>query len=372
MRGGVGWDAGVAWDGGQTVTSPGLEWPGLPVVGNKVTSTSTSSFRLMPAGFSALNRTIWISFLCQNSATPSWCGISPFNGSGSEALFIGKPDTSATWGLALYNAMSDSGGVTGSKLSTVPVGELAFFVVRIVNGASNSQITAWIDPPLGSEPSVATAFYDSVTAGETTGRVPFDRIRISGAGQALFYDELRIGDTYADVAASTRGLALSPSPADESTDVPLDSLMSWTAGEFAAAHDVYLGTNFDDVNNAGRTNPLDVLVSQGQTTTEYSADLEYGQTYYWRIDEVNAAPDNTIIQGQGLELYGRTLRLSDHSDCRHRLQLPSQHASREHDQRLRPQRRRRAFHRDQADVDDHRPGQAGLDPVRVRQRREAL
>ncbi|MGE5296453.1 MAG: discoidin domain-containing protein, partial [Solirubrobacterales bacterium] len=296
--GGTGWDAGVAWDGGQTVTSPGLEWPGLPFVGNKVTSTSTASFRLMPAGFSALNRTLWFSFICQNSATPSWCGISPFNGSGSEALFIGKPDTSAYWGLALYNSMSDSGAVTGAKLSTVPVGELAFFVVRIINGASSSRITAWINPGLGSEPTVATAFYDSETAGEKTGRVPFDRIRISGAGQALFYDELRIGETYADIAGSARGLAISPSPEDESTDVPLDSTMSWTAGEFAATHDVYFGTTFDDVNNASRTNPLGVLVGQGQAAAEYTPDLEYGLTYYWRIDEVNAAPDNTIIQGK--------------------------------------------------------------------------
>ena len=110
----------------------------------------------MPTGFSALNRTIWFSFLCQNSATPSWCGISPFNGSGSEALFIGKPDTSAYWGLSLYNSMSDSGGATGSRLSTVPVGELAFFVVRIVNSASNSHITAWLNPPLDREPKTMT------------------------------------------------------------------------------------------------------------------------------------------------------------------------------------------------------------------------
>lgn len=135
QAGGTGWTA--AWDGGQTVSTPGMEYPGLPVVGNKVTSTSTSSFRLMPTGFSAANKTIWISFLGQNSATPSWCGISPFNGSGSEALFIGKPDGSATWGLALYNAQNDSGGATGSRLSTIPVGDQVFFVVRIINGASS-------------------------------------------------------------------------------------------------------------------------------------------------------------------------------------------------------------------------------------------
>ncbi|UCD49830.1 MAG: discoidin domain-containing protein [Phycisphaerales bacterium] len=89
-----------------------------------------------------------------------------------------------------------------------------------------------------------------------------------------------------------------PQPASEATDVLRDVVLSWTPGEFAATHDVYLGTSLDDVNNATRANPLDVLVSQGQTGTTYDAGrLEFGQTYYWRVDEVNAAPDNTIFAG---------------------------------------------------------------------------
>jgi len=298
QTGGIGW--GGPWDGGQTVSTPGLDYPGLPIVGNKVTSTSTVSFRMMPAGFSAANRTIWISFLGQNSATPSWCGISPFMG-GSEALFIGKPDTSATWGLALYNAQNDSGASTGSKLSTIPVGDKVYFVVRIINGASNGQITAWLNPILNKEPGVDTAFYDSKTAGNIAGRVLFDRIRIGGAGQALFYDELRVGDTYMDVSGGVGlGKAADPNPENEATDVHQDAVLSWAAGEFAASHDVYLGTSAADVNDASRANPNGVLVSQGQTATEFDPEglLDFGQTYYWRIDEVNAAPDNTIYKGK--------------------------------------------------------------------------
>ncbi|MCX5647365.1 MAG: discoidin domain-containing protein [Phycisphaerae bacterium] len=62
---------------------------------------------------------------------------------------------------------------------------------------------------------------------------------------------------------------------------------------------MYLGKTFADVNDAGRTNPKGVLASQGQTAVTYDPDglLEYGQTYYWRIDEVNQAPDNTIFKG---------------------------------------------------------------------------
>jgi hypothetical protein len=95
-------------------------------------------------------------------------------------------------------------------------------------------------------------------------------------------------------------LAGSPSPKDAATDVHQDAVLSWTAGEFAASHDVYFGTSAVDVNNASRANPMGVLVSQGQTDTEYDPQglLEFGQTYYWRIDEVNAPPSNTIFKGE--------------------------------------------------------------------------
>jgi len=96
-----------------------------------------------------------------------------------------------------------------------------------------------------------------------------------------------------------RGPATDPVPEDEAIDVPRDVVLGWTAGPYAATHDVYLGTVFDDVNNADRANPMDVLVSEGQDSTSYDPDglLEFDQTYYWRIDEVNAAPDFTIYKG---------------------------------------------------------------------------
>ena len=96
-----------------------------------------------------------------------------------------------------------------------------------------------------------------------------------------------------------RAMATDPDPADGATDVPNDTPLSWTAGEFAATHDVYLGTSYDDVNDASRANPMDVLVSQNQLpTTHQPGDLlEFGQTYYWRIDEVNAPPDTTVYKG---------------------------------------------------------------------------
>ena len=46
-----------------------------------------------------------------------------------------------------------------------------------------------------------------------------------------------------------------PGPANGAEDVLRDVVLSWMPGEFADKHDVYLGTVFDDVNDASRTNP---------------------------------------------------------------------------------------------------------------------
>ncbi len=95
-------------------------------------------------------------------------------------------------------------------------------------------------------------------------------------------------------------LASAPDPADGATDVSRQVVLSWSAGEFANTHDVYFGTVFEDVSNADRANPLGVLVSQGQTSATYDppGQLDYDQTYYWRIDEVNAPPDSSIHKGE--------------------------------------------------------------------------
>jgi hypothetical protein len=94
--------------------------------------------------------------------------------------------------------------------------------------------------------------------------------------------------------------AYGQSPADGAVDVPHDVVLGWKPGESADTHDVYFGTAFGDVSEASRTDPRGVLVGQGQATTTYSTagePLQYGQTYYWRVDELSAPPDGTIFTG---------------------------------------------------------------------------
>jgi len=93
--------------------------------------------------------------------------------------------------------------------------------------------------------------------------------------------------------------ATSPSPANGAVDVPTDVVLRWTAGMFAATHDVYVGTSRDDVENATVAEPRGVLVASGRTEATFDPGrLELEQTYYWRVDEVNAPPDATVIKGE--------------------------------------------------------------------------
>jgi hypothetical protein len=75
-------------------------------------------------------------------------------------------------------------------------------------------------------------------------------------------------------------------------------VLEWKPGVSAAQHDVYFGDNLDDVNDAAPTVDLSGAYKGRQTETTYALDrLKLGETYYWRIDEVNAPPDSSVLKG---------------------------------------------------------------------------
>jgi hypothetical protein len=80
-------------------------------------------------------------------------------------------------------------------------------------------------------------------------------------------------------------------------DVPYYADLGWIASDFAAKHNVYFGTSFDDVNDATVANPGDALIAEGTTDTTAAVDLELETIYYWRVDEVNSPPDSTVFKG---------------------------------------------------------------------------
>ena len=76
--------------------------------------------------------------------------------------------------------------------------------------------------------------------------------------------------------------ASNPDPQGGGTGVWLPPVLSWKPGIYAASHQVYFGTVFNDVNNAAGVSP------QVDATYVPAAPLEVSTTYYWRVDEVEA------------------------------------------------------------------------------------
>ncbi len=108
----------------------------------------------------------------------------------------------------------------------------------------------------------------------------------------LYDHALSVAELTDVMAGLTAEQAKRPDPAPGATDVPRDVLLGWSAGDDAATHDVYFGTSLADVEAATRTDPRGVLASQAQSALTYDPGLlTFGQTYYWRIDEVTTSGD---------------------------------------------------------------------------------
>jgi len=95
--------------------------------------------------------------------------------------------------------------------------------------------------------------------------------------------------------------AANPNPADGALHTDTWVSLSWRAGDSAVSHEVYLGDNFDDVNegtgDAFRGNQANPYFVVGFPGFAYPDGLLPGTTYYWRIDEVNEANPNSPWAG---------------------------------------------------------------------------
>ena len=94
--------------------------------------------------------------------------------------------------------------------------------------------------------------------------------------------------------------AASPNPGNGDDDVSFDiKQITWQAGVFAVAQDVFFGTDFNDVNVATIASDSAGVYQGRQDETLLTLNpLAFGQTYYWRVDEVNGTSDKTIFKGE--------------------------------------------------------------------------
>ncbi len=174
---------------------------------------------------------------------------------------------SAGW-VAFNNAQTNAG-----QYNTIVLEQDGSVITVTLNGnvvgtVTNANFTT----------SIGNLFISSDASAGTTGSIHIDNV---------------------EIGVVIPGAAKEPSPAVGATDVPREVVLGWTPGEYAVQHDVYFGESVEDVNAASAANPGGVLVGPGRTDAAFDPEglLEYGKTYYWRIDEVNGAPDYTVIRG---------------------------------------------------------------------------
>ena len=125
-------------------------------------------------------------------------------------------------------------------------------------------------------------------------------------------DDMRLFDrvlTETEITAIMEGdtgqsqTAYGPEPPDGALLTDTWVNLSWKPGPSAVSHDVYLGENSGDVDEATRDsdvfqgNQMTPMLLVGFPGFAYPDGLVPGTTYYWRIDEVNDADPNSPWKG---------------------------------------------------------------------------
>ena len=94
---------------------------------------------------------------------------------------------------------------------------------------------------------------------------------------------------------TTPGTVGYPQPANGTTDVAMNTTLSWTPADSAASHQLYLGTDKESVRNADTGSPEYKGSKMLGAESHDPGLLESKTTYYWRVDEIDS--QNNVSNG---------------------------------------------------------------------------
>jgi len=212
------------------------------------------------------------------------------DGNSNDTLFLNN-DGTLSWRGRVGGAWA--GGMCETAADAVPAGQWTH--VAVTGDGTNFRI--YVNGVLSQE----SAFQITDGTNETfyIGGNP------AGAGESYagMVDDLRIYNhalTEDDVRSSMKDQgapivkAYGPDPKNGAMLEATWVSMSWRAGDLAVSHDIYMGDNFDDVNNGAagtfQGNIAQSMLIVGFPGYPFPDGLVPGTTYYWRVDGVN--PDN--------------------------------------------------------------------------------
>ena len=204
QTGGSGWAGGWTQDGQSCVIGAnGLTYVDalgsiLNVSGKRADTTGTATTRNFRTVANGLLTHVWISFLYQLPASNAkFEGVSFYRGSVSTPVFsVNNPSADATARITLTNNLT-SGSVNMQKGIFGTTHLIVLHLTEAGGAGGADRLEAFIDRPLAAVPTTADGTIDGTN-------FDFDIIRIAGQdGATLLVDELRIGNSYADVTPHT-------------------------------------------------------------------------------------------------------------------------------------------------------------------------
>jgi uncharacterized repeat protein (TIGR03803 family) len=211
LNGGVGWDGG--WTGNNSVVAGSLLINGVATNGNRfvtdgnndgssrVIGTNGFGYLLQDGRFGKPGTTLWLSYLFSAVTTSSnnQAGVLLYDGAVNQVLYIGVPTGGAALGLFATSSSAPPFGASDLSETVATNPQTLFIVIKMMFGTTNGdQVVMYVNPPLDSEPT--NDIYDAAVLNNLT--FQFDRLVFaSGATTTtVSFDELRLGETFADVA----------------------------------------------------------------------------------------------------------------------------------------------------------------------------
>ncbi len=213
--------------------------------------------------------------------------------------------TDGVVGPSTFVDLAGVGTGNGTLLANVTGGEVAW-IVEWEEGIEYY-------PGSGQTAGGPRMFFAAGTQeGDGIGRGEYN---LTPEGEKVFFNAVRYM-----IGGSKLVKAGNPVPADGSFTEDTWVNLSWSPGESAVSHDVYLGDNFDDLNNGAEGmfigNQAETFIVAGFPGFPYPDGLVPGTTYYWRIDEVNDADPNSPWKGNiwSFSVPPKTAYLPDPAD----------------------------------------------------------
>ncbi|MCF7975590.1 MAG: discoidin domain-containing protein [Phycisphaerae bacterium] len=252
-----------------------------------------------------------VQFDAYNAAANGTLNFNRASDSGGASEHAGNAGHNVSGGLVAlltdmyYNGDNAPGGTTTWTLSGLKPGKT--YHTRIYTrqwGAGGTRFVTFVFDPDGDGPIADSTVNinedDATTVGMANANdayyinyqfkaVAGQDLVITGTQEILNYSWHLYGLTNQEFSAETASPLL---PEDGAADVLRDGDLTWEPGDYPGTHNVYVGTSYDDVDAAT------VPTASGLDVASFDPGrLEFGATYFWRVDEVNGTPDKTVFKG---------------------------------------------------------------------------